>query len=50
LLAAQRFEQYFTSDQHRSHFLRQLNGLWQTQQILVGNSDFFIVITLCQTQ
>jgi len=37
-----RFEQYFTSSHTAFHFLRQVKGLWQLQQILLGKSDFFI--------
>lgn len=37
----QRSEQYFTSDQQLAHFLRQVKGLWQVRQILLGKSDFF---------
>jgi hypothetical protein len=36
LVFLQRSEQYFTSSQHRSHFLRQENGRWQTTQVLSG--------------
>jgi hypothetical protein len=31
-----RSEQYFTSSQQRSHFLRHENGRWQTMQVLSG--------------
>jgi hypothetical protein len=36
LVFLHRSEQYFTSPQQRSHFLRQENGRWQTTQILSG--------------
>jgi hypothetical protein len=36
LVFLQRSEQYFTSSQQRSHFLRQENGRWQTAQVLSG--------------
>jgi len=36
-----RSEQYFTSDQQSAHFLRQVKGLPQVRQILLGKSDFF---------
>jgi len=35
----QRSEQYFTSSQQSSHFLRQVKGRWHTGQILVGKFD-----------
>ena len=35
----QRSEQYFTSSQQFSHFLRQVKDKPQTGQILVGKSD-----------
>jgi hypothetical protein len=35
----QRSEQYRTSSQQPSHFLRQVNGKLHTGQILVGRSD-----------
>ena len=35
-----RSEQYFTSSQHFSHFLRQVKGNPQTTQVLLGKSDF----------
>lgn len=41
----QRFEQYFTSSQTFSHFLRQTNGRLQTRQIFCGKSDFFRCFT-----
>ncbi|MDX2216736.1 MAG: hypothetical protein SFY66_25955 [Oculatellaceae cyanobacterium bins.114] len=34
-----RSEQYFTSSQQSSHFLRQLKGRWHTRHTLVGKSD-----------
>jgi len=34
-----RSEQYFTSSQQSSHFLRQLNGRWHTGHTLVGRSN-----------
>ena len=37
-----RFEQYLTSCQFSAHFLRQLNGRWQTGQVFVGKSCFFM--------
>jgi hypothetical protein len=37
----QRSLQYFTSFHTFSHFLRQLNGLWQVTQILDGRCCFF---------
>ena len=36
LVFLHRSEQYFTSSQQRSHFLRQENGRWQTTQVLSG--------------
>ena len=39
----QRFEQYFTSAQFFSHFLRHTNGRWQTGQILLGKSALRII-------
>lgn len=41
---AHRLEQYLTFSQSRSHFLRQVKGLLHTTHVLVGNSDFFIVL------
>lgn len=41
-LLRQAFEQYFTSSQFFSHFLRQVNGRSQTGQIFCGKSLFFI--------
>ena len=35
-------EQYLTSAQLLAHFFRQLNGLPQTKQVLLGRSDFLI--------
>jgi len=45
---AQRFEQYRTFSQSRSHFLRQVKGLPQLAQTFVGRSRFcnrFVIIT-----
>jgi hypothetical protein len=39
----QRSEQYFTSSQTFSHFLRHVKGLPQVAQVLVGSSDFRII-------
>lgn len=39
-----RLEQYLTDGQSLSHFLRHVNGRWQTGQILLGSSDFFIIV------
>jgi len=36
----QRSEQYLTSSQTSAHFLRQVNGLWQTTQVFCGRWDF----------
>ena len=36
----QRSEQYLTSSQHFSHFLRHVKGRSHTGQILTGRSDF----------
>jgi hypothetical protein len=38
----QRSEQYLTSSQTLSHFLRQVKGRSHTAQIFCGKSDFFI--------
>lgn len=43
----QRFEQYLTFSQSRSHFLRQVNGRSQTGHTFVGKLDFFIFRQLC---
>ena len=40
LFLRQRSEQYLTSSQTFSHFLRQVNGNPQAGQVLVGRSDF----------
>ncbi len=40
----QRSEQYLTSSQHFSHFLRQVNGKLQTEQVLVGRSDLALCL------
>jgi hypothetical protein len=40
-LPRQRSEQYFTSSQTFSHFLRHTKGLAQTGQVFVGKSLFF---------
>lgn len=37
-------EQYFTSAQTFSHFLRQLNGRPQTTQVFSGKSDFLRIL------
>jgi hypothetical protein len=37
----QRSEQYLTSSQTRSHFLRQVKGLPQVAQVFCGRLDFF---------
>ena len=39
----QRSEQYFTSSQTFSHFLRQVNGRPQTRQVFCGKSLFFCI-------
>lgn len=39
----QRSEQYFTSSQHCCHFLRQVNGRWQTTHTLAGKLDFLCI-------
>ena len=39
----QRSEQYFTSSQTFSHFLRQVNGRWQWMQILLARLAFLII-------
>ena len=39
-------EQNRTFSQSRSHFLRQLNGLWQVAQIFCGNSDFLRIFAM----
>ena len=41
----QRSEQYLTSSQTRSHFLRQVNGRPHRAQILVGRSAFLRIAT-----
>ena len=38
--ALQRLLQHVTSSQQRSHFLRQVNGLWHTTHTLVGRFSF----------
>ena len=40
LSALHRLLQHVTSSQHRSHFLRQVNGLWHTTHTLVGRFSF----------
>jgi hypothetical protein len=42
-LDAQRFEQYFTSGQLRSHFLRQVNGRSHTTHSLLGSWDLTLL-------
>ncbi len=42
----QRSEQYFTSFQQSSHFLRQVKARWHTGQIFVGKSDLDRVRTM----
>jgi hypothetical protein len=42
----QRSEQYFTSSQTFSHFLRQVKGRWQWMQILLGKLAFLIIFML----
>jgi hypothetical protein len=42
-LILQRSEQYFTSSQTFSHFLRQVKGRWQWTQILLGRLAFLII-------
>ena len=37
-------EQYLTSAQLLAHFFRQLNGLPQAKQVLLGRSDFLIIL------
>lgn len=39
----QRLLQYFISSQFFSHFFRQLNGRWQTRQVLTGRFFLFVV-------
>jgi hypothetical protein len=41
LLFLQASEQYFTSSQTLSHFLRHEKGRWQTMHSLLGKSPFF---------
>ena len=39
----QRSEQYFTSSQTFSHFLRHVKGRWQWMQTLLGRLAFLII-------
>lgn len=46
LLSRQRSEQYFTSSQTFSHFLRQAKGRPQVTQVLLGRSPFLIILAM----